>query len=276
MNASPPTLSGKKVVCCIQTKENSYVATSVDNAKEYFHAELLAIDLMKAARDVSGITEVILAGIGQDKLRRIIPCPSCFELLIPFLRKKGKITVYFPNSFNKKVSISFSSAKKAFSTLSYSKISGNAVETIKRMLSERTPLSGNDLKFIANLRLLGIDNSIQFYLTGSKSGRSGLASLFARTIPASASDLDIIAVTPLNRKKVGGLVLELASRYYTSPRGVWKKKTIILDTGVRRKIIYFEIHVKNVVVVEMMVEPNVKKGFTRLFNFEKNWFHQIS
>jgi cytidine deaminase len=276
LEAGQPTQSGKKVVCCIRTKKGSYVATSVDSVKEYSHAELLALKLMRAAKDVSGIAEIILAGEGHDKIRRIIPCPTCFELLIPFFQKTGKITVYFPNSFTRKVSIRFSSAKKAFSSLAYSHIRGKNIASIVRSLSRRTPLRGNDLNFIAYLRLLGLHHSIRFFLTGSKSGRSGLASLFTKSVSVSASDLDVVAVTRLRRARVGKLVLELASHYYPSPRGVWKKKTIILDNGVRRKINYFVISVKNSVIIELMVEISVQKGFTRFFNFEKNWFHQIS
>lgn len=269
-------MRGEKKVCLIETRHRKYISVTDSNSRSALHAEMTALRLMLGARDYSGITRMILLGIGQEKIKKMLPCPSCFEKVSSYFSKKGELLICPLGEYTVPVSITFQAAKKAFLKLGHSKITGMKIEDISHKLMQRTPLRGMDLLFVSQLRLLGISHKIRFFLTGSKSGRSGVAS-FLVSKNNFASDLDIIAVTQRPRRNVSRSVLNLAASVFPSARGVWKKKTIFLDSGKKRNIVYFVIRGKrNRVFVEMMVEKSVKLGFTRFFNYKKNWYHQIS
>jgi len=265
-----------KVACIIETQNSEHCGTNHEWSDPLFfaHAEERALFLMKQRGDFSGIKTIYFGGRGHVKLSQISPCDNCFNILAPMLSEDSKIVLFEPNNFFRHMSFSSSELIDAYSKKSYSAIVGNRLSEIEDELKKKTPLVQPDLSFVANLRLLGLENQISFYLVGSASGRNGISQLIHQKENSLYSDIDIVATSELHEDFVLKLFESLAGNYYPK-----------LDRQVRRFKMYGTgqpmainkyLDDTGKVKLELTVGRNKNTTFTRKDNLYKNFFHQLS
>lgn len=269
-------ISNLKVACIIRTQEGEYYGKNHEWASpQYFaHAEERALFQMKQYGDFSGIRAVHIGGRGQVKKSQISPCDNCFYILTPFLSEDSKLVLFEPNNLSDSMTFTAREFTEAYSRLEYSAIKGEDFSRAREELMRKTPLVEPGLSFVADLRILGLEKQISFYLTGSASGRGGISQLINKKQNKPYTDLDIVAASDLDENVVIKLFEELANQYYP---GLEKKlrKFNIYGTG-HPISLYRYLDSKGVVKLELNVDKGKNTAFTRKDYLHKNWFHQLS
>jgi cytidine deaminase len=268
-------ITQRKIVCVLLTKKGLYSGHNFETKKVFFHAERRALLRMKKNKDFSKINSLYLTGMGKEltKIKQVSPCSKCFDSLLPFLSKKCKTILFEPNTFDDKIILTYKELIKAYVPQNPSELKGMTFKEIKKELKRKTPLSGKELSFVASLRLFGLSEGISFYLTGSKSGRGGLAVIINKKKNNTKGDLDIVAVSNLGKRLVEKKFEDFASRFFKIKKKVVSQKWFYMLKQQRRFLFYYDVSGRK--VLELCVGKDLKNGMVRMDFVEKNFYHKL-
>ena len=244
------------------------------NPIHFVHAEDMALEKLLVSGE-NRIQRVVNAGFGHKKIKQISPCRECYDTLESYFLQTTDIVLFEPNTFKEFMIFSHDEHTEAYKQKSYSQIEEKYLESIIEELKEKTILIGKDLEFVANLRLLGLSHGIQFYLTGSASGRSWMSQQIHLKQGTSYEDIDLIAVSDLDNKKVESMFDYVVKQFY----GVFdKRRTTVniwfIGENEKRNRILYSVNGRD--LVDLCIAPTLKEGMIRMDYLSKNFFHQIS
>jgi cytidine deaminase len=264
-----------RVACIIETKRGRYYGHNNETRSCVFrHAEENAIASMKRAGDSTAITKIYMGGTGGMKIKQIAPCNECYVAMSPFMSNEFKLILYEPDTFERRMIFGHNEVRKSYSNKRYAEIKGNTIKSIIKDLKSKTDLAGTDLRFVANLRLFGLQNGIKFYITGSKSGRGGIGTLIYRRKGRRGGDVDLMAVSNGNPTSIRRKFGKFASRFYKikSSRRVEQKIYFINET--RSKTFYYDTNGRQ--VLDLCIGKSLRGAMSRMYYYRKNWWHRLS
>jgi cytidine deaminase len=264
----------RQVACLLQTDNELYSGHNYEytNPIHFDHAEENALKKMPQDK-TEKIQKVFLAGKGNEKMKRVTPCSECYDALSPHFSTTTEFILFQPDTLEATMTFSFTEHNNAYVSKPYSSISGSSREEILKQLKEKTLLQNEGLGLVADLRLMGLDKKIHFYLTGSASGRGSMGTLIHLKQGTSYNDIDIVAVTELDRGTTEKLTEEVMWPHF----GKLEKKKTVVDVWfineIRKQSHYF---LGEKEILDLTVAPTLRDGMIRMDYLKKNFFHQIS
>lgn len=264
------------VACLIETPDGVYSGHNTEhiNSIDFEHAEEMALEKMLQAGE-NQILRLFNAGKGHEKIKQVSPCRECYDSLSPYFLPTTGLVLFKPNTFDEVMTFSYDEHTQAYRPKPYSLLEGVNLELIMKQLEEKTLLKGKDLEFIASLRLLGIAEGVQFYLTGSASGRGWMSQQIHLKHGTSYEDMDLVAVSDLDKKGVENMFEQRFKQFYgefnkrTSTVNIW-----FIGENEKRERISYSVNGKD--IVDLCIAPTLKEGMVRMDYLNKNFFHQIS
>jgi len=265
-------ITKKRVACVLETESKIHSGHNYEhiNPLHFDHAEE---NTLKKILPDETIQKVFLAGKGHEKIKQVSPCSECYDALSQRFSSSTQLILFQPDTLDKTMSFTLEEHKEAYSSKPYSQIEGFNRRDIQKDLKKKTLLQDEGLEFVADLRLLGLNSGIHFFLTGSASGRGSMADLIHLKEGVSYRDIDLIAVTTLDRDVVEKMIEKISLSYF----GTFDKRRTVVDNWfvneVRKRSNYFSQEKE---VIDLAVSPTLRGGMIRMDYLRKNFFHQIS
>jgi cytidine deaminase len=265
-------VTGRSVACLLQTDKAIYSGHNYEHTDpiHFDHAEKNAVKKMPQDEIIQ---KVFLAGKGHEKAKSATPCSECYDALNKNFSPNTEVVLFQPDTLLTEMAFSFLEHSGAYAPKPYSSIAGSDRKEIETELKEKTLLRDEGLELVADLRLLGLDTGIHFYLTGTASGRGSMGNLINLRQGVSYRDIDLIAATKLDRRTTEGMVEGIIYQHF----GRLEKKETILNVWfineIRKQSHYFSGKKE---ILDFTVAPTLKDGMIRMDYLRKNFFHQIS
>ncbi len=261
--------SGRLIACILAGEDEGYgghvIERSLTDTDDPF---MMALGKVPEDAKLYGI---MIAGKGPMKEKHVLPSGKAYDAIAPRLLPGSPIVVMPPNQTDMCRIIPESRHQTAYRPKPASVFEGTTVMEIYGEAIRNTSLSMEDCMFVAQLRLAGLQYGIHYFLTGSANGDSG-PSVTLR--PGMYGDLDIIAVSEMDRATVEAQFEGLAEAYY----GVLEKTPKVVQVaGTNRKIegcIY--TNPVSGISIDFFVSGIVEDAFVRPESLERNYFHQLS
>ena len=274
-------LSGYLVACALVTEKSTYFGHNYEHEDTNIieHAEYRALLAAQKAESNPRVLKIILAGGGNvRKFKYYIPCFPCAELLRKCVHTDIEIHMLPIEGDTKDLKITFDELMDSYVELPYSFIEASTIEEIRKELEAKTILQAVDLDFISELSHFGKFNRVNFYLTGSSSGRGAVSNLIRAKTNRPYRDIDLIAVL---RKEsfleVEHEVESILAKHYKSY--VKEKRPLLIHQSkpdvVFAKAFYY-CGEKGERIVEFAWCSTFKDSFSYPAYQQRNWFHQIS
>lgn len=274
-------LSGYLVACALVTDKSVYFGHNYEheNTNIIEHAEYRALMAAKKAESDPRIKRIILAGGGNvRKFKYYIPCFSCAEFMRKYIDTDIEIYLLPIEGDTKDFRITFDELVECYKELPFSMIEAFTTEEIKKELQAKTILQGIDLDFISDLSRLGKLQRVNFYLTGSSSGRGAVSNLVRAKTNRPYRDIDLIAVLgETSFPEIEHEVESMLARHYKTY--VKEKRPLLVHQSkpgvVFAKTFYYcgEMGER---IVEFAWCSTFKDSFSYSAYQQRNWFHQLS
>lgn len=273
-------VTGRLVACVLVTENGIYSDHNFEttNIEAFQHAETRALAKALAAEPNLRITKIAMLGGGKiTRYKQYIPCYYCFESLYPYAQPSAEVILFPLLKSDRPISVTFEDLHSIYGDYSESIINSDEPDQIKSELKEKTILRDDDINFLVTLRTLGLENNIEFYLTGSSAGRGGPSSVLIKKLHESYSDLDIIAVVKNTSEYSEGLIEQLILEQYKS----FKKEDREIPPyqnkeGVVLKKTIYKCGSESSLILDFTFSTQLKGAFLYKIYYEKNWFHRIS
>jgi hypothetical protein len=142
-------------------------------------------------------------------------------------------------------------------------------------LLEKTALDEDDAHLIAEFRLVGIENGIEFFLSGSASGRGWVSNAIHKAQGAEKqyNDLDIIAVSFNPESEVERVIENVINSRY---RNFSKEVTVHHIQGETATRTGIKYTAEGMPPLEVQTASDLKKGMSRPDYFKNNFFIKLS
>jgi cytidine deaminase len=274
-------VTGIHVVCCLVTKKGYYFGhnSESENPIVFKHAEMEALSHAMGLEKNPEIISIYTSGGGNaKKLKLICPCFGCTEALSKYVIPETQVCLLPPEEIGDKLNFNFNELVLSYSNIPYSKIEGSTLKEVRGDLLNKTILKNIDVDFISELRIYGINNNVEFYLTGSSTGRGGVSSLIIKKTNGIYGDLDIICVVESTKieKTIKDFEI-MVEKYYS----VFKKEERIIPefknkTGVLISQYFYKCGLTYNTTIDITFSKNFNNSFTYKEYQLRNWFHQIS
>ncbi len=273
-------VTGYLVACAIQTNQGIYLGHN--NEKEhptiFEHAEIVALKNMLQGEEKPQIQRMVMLGGGNvKKMKHYIPCFSCTEALAPYLTPETQIELLPLKDFQEGLTITAGELTRSYQDLPYSKFTSTTPGDLLTEAKNKTLLTEKDLRFIVDLALLGKEAGINFYLTGSSTGRGAVSTLILTKTGGTYQDLDIIAVTEQDPLQVEQKIEACIERHY----GTFEKtnRAIPLHHNPRGVVVrksFYHHTLDQPGIIDLTLSRDFKGAFCYRQYELKNWFHQLS
>jgi cytidine deaminase len=190
--------TGKLIGCLIETGKNKYIGSNFEKVGHFpfVHAEQSAMLSVLNSELTPKIKSISMAGTGNiTRFKQIVPCLNCYKQMLPYVVKEAILRLYFMEEDRlNSLTIQFRDLDAVYKKLKYSTLSSdNLVEAVKKLRS-KTYLQGKIVGVIAELQLLGLNNNVGLYITGSAAKRGGASRLLHNSARKPYNDIDLIAV----------------------------------------------------------------------------------
>ncbi|MFA6295395.1 MAG: cytidine deaminase [Candidatus Paceibacterota bacterium] len=273
-------VTGLFVVCAIFTEKDVYINHNYEFESPvlFEHAEdrVLKKVLKNEKRPV--IKKIVMLGAGRVmKFKYYTPCYSCTQIIQPFVTSDTTVHLLPLGETTETLSITFNELVSSYRDMSYSKIENSDIRLLREELEEKTILKDKDLDFVVDLVLLGRKKKIEYYLTGSSTGRGGVSTLIINKTKSSYHDVDIIGIAKCNCEEVEntveGLLIKHFNQFRKEERFIQKfkdNKNIIL----KQYFYYCGENGDN--IIDLTLSSSFKGSFSYRAYELKNWFHQLS
>jgi len=272
-------VSGYFVACAIVTEKDTYVGHNYEfeNPTVFEHAETRTLRKVLDKEKNPQITKIIMSGAGKvQKFKSYIPCYSCTHALHPYITTNTSIYLLPLEGTTETLSVNFNELFSSYGDLPYSKIKNAGTESLRAELIEKTILKGKELDFIVDLALLGKKESIEFYLTGSATGRGAVSTLIINKTNGSYRDLDLITVVKKDyvdtEKNIEKLLIKHYAKFIKEKRPIpthQNREGVVLE-----KTFYY--CGENKQLIDFTFSTDFQGSFCYHSYELKNWFHQLS
>lgn len=268
LNLAKAPYSGRRVACILAGKDTGYGGHVIEH-KDYIEDPfIMALEKVPNGAELYGI---MVAGEGKEmKEKHLLPSGNGYDAIKARLIPGSPIVIVPPNLPNMCRHIPDSIHQSAYAQKPPFAFLGKSVVAIYSEAMRNTNLSVEDSLFIADLRIAGINEDIQFYLTGSGNGISG-PSVAIR--PGLYRDLDIIAVSEQIEEVVQAKFENVAQARY----GVLDKVPKLVRAEDGRLVngcIYS--NVESGISIDFFVVKRLEDAFVRKDYFDRYWFHKVS
>lgn len=275
LNLADAPLTGRQIGCVLQTATAMYSGHNYEHnyAITFESAEECAIQAKIQAEPDEPIQRIILGGRGMGKIKRLAPYAEAYETLTPHFNHDTELVLLQPDTFNQAVVFTADEHHAAYAPQPYSIIEDTDRQEIITELERKTILTGEGLELVTDLRQLGLNTGIQFFLTGSASGRCGISQFILKKEKRSYEDIDLIAVTDHDRADVEMTVEGIINPYFGTLNKRLKEIQLWFINETRWSTDYYS---NDRDVVSLTVAPSLRQGMIRMDYLRKNFFHQIS
>jgi cytidine deaminase len=273
-------VSGYLVACALVTERVIYTGHNYEheNPVVFEHAEARVLKDILGKEKNPKIKKIVMLGGGKvEKFKFYTPCFGCSQTLHPYIDVNTEIVLLPLKEGGTGLSLTFDELWESYKNLPYSKISSSDYDSIKTELESKTLLKGRDLNFMADLRLLGLDEGVEFYMTGSATGRGAAGSLILRKLNKSYRDIDLIAVVKKDHDQIKLKVDYLINKHYGFLR---KENHNVRDYNNKNGVIFEKVFYYCGIESDCVIDFTFSKDFSGSFHYIayefRNWFHQIS
>jgi cytidine deaminase len=277
-------VTNRRLACVIKAADGRlYTGHNYEDDSEelvrFDHAETCALD-SSPEQSGMGVETIFMACENEGEYKRISPCPDCFSRLEPLLLSNAELVLFEPHTLNRALVFSADEIHDAYESKPYSFIVGDTDEVVAAELRDKTILNDEDIQIVTALRRLGLNQGINFYLTGSGSGRGWISNAINNKLGRSYSDLDIIGVSSLSPELVERQIKELLTVQLgrVTEREVSSEAWVI--SGARKgnsfqnSYTVFESPARK--IMDLVLAESLGEGMRRHDYYEKNFFHQLS
>lgn len=281
-------ITGRTAGCVLETESGALFVgrnREIMDPVAFHHAEINTYSLVAQRVGEAAISAIYMSGFDPastgQQLKNITPCSDCYAFLDPHLTPDANIVLFTPNTLDTATVLSPDEFRPAYSTWPYSEITTTKREEIQAELAEKTPLTEVDRNIVSDLRLLGLETGIQFYLTGSSSGRGWISSALHERLGTQYGDMDIIAVTDeQNVATMREYVADIVTAHY----GELAVQNIDADywvvtgksRGTQRHVNYDSLLVDGKKVMDLSWASDLEAGMLRDDYYANNCYHKIS
>jgi cytidine deaminase len=271
--------SEREVACVIETGDSVVQFIGGHNHEhangDFEHAEPSALSDFIERFPGRKIKRLFMIGYGQDKEKKISPCQECYKALFPHLTNTSDIVLFSPVDFQRATVLTPEDYRPAYEAKEYCAVESETLEDIVPELLEKTALDEDDAHLIAELRLVGIENGIEFFLSGSASGRGWVSNAIHKAQGAEKqyNDLDIIAVSFNPESEVERVIENVINSRY---RNFSKEVTVHHIQGETATRTGIKYTAEGMPPLEVQTASDLKKGMSRPDYFKNNFFIKLS
>ena len=281
-------ITGRTAGCVLETEAGELFVgrnREVVDPIAFHHAETNTYSALAQRVGETTIRNVYMSGFDPastgQQLKNITPCSDCYAFLDPRLTPDANIVLFKPNTLDTATVLAPHEFRLAYGTWPYSEITSTEPDAIEAELAEKTPLTERDRKIVSELRLLGLETGIQFYLTGSSSGRGWISSALHERLGTNYGDMDIIAVT--DEQNVPGmrcLVADTVRTHYgdIDVQNVDADYWVVTGKmrGAQRHVNYDSLLVDGKKVMDLSWAHDLESGMLRDDYYANNCYHKLS
>ena len=204
-------ITGRRTACALVGEYYAYTGHTLEQADGTVH-DAVTMAAQKIRPEDSTITKVFVTGADIKKHKHIMPTRDAYDLLSPFLSSDAPIVMVGPNELDMVKVIPAAHHHQAYEAPNKGHVfSGISAQAITIEALQHTLLNRRECVFLATLRLSGLREGIQYYLTGSSSGLGGPSYAVQ---PDVYEDLDLIAISEKPRDEVEDSFQYLMHEYY--------------------------------------------------------------
>lgn len=281
-------ITGRTAGCVLETETGDLFVgrnREVVDPVAFHHAETNTYSLVVKNVGEAAIRNVYMSGFDPaatgQQLKNITPCSDCYAFLDQHLMPEANIVLFKPNTLDTATVLSPNEFRPAYGTWPYSEITATEPGEILAELAEKTPLTEQDRQIVRDLRVLGLETGVEFYLTGSSSGRGWVSTALHERLGTQYGDMDIIAVAKDEdvarvRERVantvkahyGGIDVENVDADYWVVTGK--------NRGTQRHVNYDSLFVDGKKVMDLSWASDLEAGMLRDDYYANNCYHKIS
>jgi cytidine deaminase len=292
LQAARAPKTGLRVACVLQTEDGIYSGSNQEPGRyeapfPFRHAETAALAKMMQESGSETVDRVIMAGLGQKKMKQVAPCFKCYDMLNGFFNENTELVLFEPGKLDRAVVLNSTEHASAYEKKSPLAITETDPESIKAELRGKSALSEEDIQLVARLRKIGLEHNIALYLTGSASGRGWISQPLKEKTGESPSDLDIVAVTNEPAHKVAELVLpngvtpvDMLNRGFATREWYPEKKRGLMSheafLGSPRHHAHSYKNEHKKTPLEITVAPELASGMLDKRYYDRNFYLQIA
>jgi cytidine deaminase len=273
-------ISGILVAAAIITEKGIYFGHNIEkeNPVIFEHAEIMAFSEVLSHEKEPIIIKIFMAGGGKvDKFKFYTPCFSCSHKLAPYMAKDATVTLLPLSNTQDKLTITFAELIASYSQVPYSMIQSSTFDKVQAELISKTVLVDKDIDFVTDLTLLGLKEKVQFYLTGSSTGRGGVSTLLNAKTHQKYRDIDIIGVIENDFDKIEIEIEKIIIKHYA----VFSKlEKPVPDHQNKQGVVFKKTNYYCGEKKEQMIDFSFSSSFKGTLAYHayeiKNWFHQLS
>lgn len=285
--AEPP-ITGRRVGCVLETEAGDLFSEhnhELENPPRFHHAEERTLGIVSKHAGSASLRAVYMAGadprLTGQQLKNITPCSDCYELLEPHLAADAELVLFEPNTLDNATVFTDAEFRPAYGKWPHSSLKATKREDIIEELQEKAELTEDDREVVADLRLVGQELGVEFYLTGSASGRGWMSSVINRKLGISHGDIDIIAISNKHGKKqlkeiVGNILGNQYSGLEVTETETDYWVVCGKDRGTKRHVNYLTFLKDGRKVADLSWADNLKVGMLRDDFYTNNYYHKIS
>jgi cytidine deaminase len=281
-------ITGRTVGCVLETDAGDLLVgrnREVVDPVAFHHAETNAYSLVAKSVGETAIRNVYMSGFDPattgQQLKNITPCSDCYAFLDPHLMPEANIVLFKPNTLDTATVLSPDEFRPAYGTWPYSEITATEPSEVLDELAEKTPLTEQDRKVVSDLRTFGLEMGIEFYLTGSSSGRGWVSTVLHERLGTQYGDMDIIAVA---KDEDIAHVRERVAAAVQAHYGTIDVQNVDADywvvtgknRGTQRHVTYDSLFVDGKKVMDLSWASDLEAGMLRDDYYVNNCYHKIS
>lgn len=281
-------ITGRTAGCVLETEAGDLFVSrnrEIVDPVAFHHAETNTYSLVAKSVGEVAIRNVYMSGFDPaatgQQLKNITPCSDCYTFLDQHLMPEANIVLFKPNTLDTATVLSPSEFRPAYGTWPYSEITANEPSEILAELAEKTPLTEQDRKIVRDLRILGLETGVEFYLTGSSSGRGWVSTALHERLGTQYGDMDIIAVAKdEDIARVRERVASTVKTHYgdIDVENVDADYWVVTgkNRGTQRHVNYDSLFVDGKKVMDLSWASDLESGMLRDDYYANNCYHKIS
>ncbi len=281
-------ITGRTAGCVLETEAGDLFVgrnREVVDPVAFHHAETNTYSLISKGVGEVAIRNVYMSGFDPaatgQQLKNITPCSDCYAFLDPHLMPDANIVLFKPNTLDTATVLSPNEFRSAYGTWPYSEITATEPDEILTELAEKTPLTEKDRDVVRDLRMLGLETGVEFYLTGSSSGRGWVSTALHERLGTQYGDMDIIAVTKAeDTARVRELVAGTVRDHYgdINVQNVDADYWVVTgkNRGTQRHVNYDSLFIDDKKIMDLSWASDLEAGMLRDDYYTNNCYHKIS
>lgn len=272
-------VTGYCVVSAIVTEKDTYIEHNHEEVGSviFQHAEIRVLEKILRSEEKPVIKKIFMLGGGViKKIKYYTPCYTCTVKLKSYVTPETTVIILPLQDSNGHITFTFEELVESYADAPYSKFQSTGLSGIKKELIEKTILKEEDVKFMADLILLGLEKGIELYLTGSSTGRGGVSRLLMSKTSTSYGDIDIIVVTKDSCLKITEYIEKIIAKHYG--KFVKNERVVPAHQNTKNVVlgkVYYMCGENGDKLIDFTFSTDFKGSLSYHAYELKNWFHQL-